>query len=237
MSSDNSGFGGIFNKIGKLVFTEEYIQSKEDSNPVTKPSETTVMPTNTTTANTAVNNASTINTSNITPKQDMVDKVHALVNSINKPGIDFLELWNATEAMGAINETNVFNAFVALKIASGNTLTKQVVISTGESYCSELQAALESDISEKIKIKTKLTDSKNANRNSLSNEITDLNNKIVELQNLLKEKNAKLQNIDADFDPKLLEIDEKIANGKAAVDTVMNEIRNVLNIANKAIKE
>ncbi len=225
MGNDTSNFGGIFSKLGKLVFTEDYLQNKDNTEIVTP------------TAYTATNSTAPTNTIH-TPvaKQDMIEKVHTLVKSINKPGIDFFELWNATEAMGAINETNVFNAFVALKIASGNTLTKEVILSTGNSYCSELQLALESDINDKIKIKNKLQETKNNNRSNLSNEITELNNKIVELQNELKNKNLKLQNIDSDFDPKLIEIDEKIADGKAAVQTVISEIKSVIEIANKAIK-
>jgi vacuolar-type H+-ATPase subunit I/STV1 len=231
MGNEKSSFGGIFNKLGKLVFTEEYINEKLPE------TNTKVEPTINNTVVTTSTHNSTTSTYQGTPQQAMLDKVYTLVESINKPGIDFLELWNAAEAMGGVNETNVANAFVALKIASGNTLTKSVIINTGESYCVELKNALDSDVNEKVKTKNKIAEQKNANRNSLSNEITELNNKIVELQNNLKEKNQKLQNIDADFDPKLKEIDEKIASGKIAVETVISEMKNVLTIANKNIKD
>lgn len=232
MANEKSKFDGIFSKLGKLVFTEEYIS--ENTSPDAEKNEAPVMPT------TTVNTASTATAAPVyagTPKQEMIDKVHSLVASINKPGIDFFELWNAAEAMGSISDSTVSNAFVALKIASGNTLTKANILSTGESYCSELKSALDGDVNEKIKTKNKILEAKNNSRSSLSNEITELNNKIVELQNTLKEKNTKLQNIDADFDPKLAEIDEKINNGKQAVDVVIAEMKNVLTIAARTIKE
>lgn len=229
MGSENSKFDGIFSKLGKLVFTEEYISENAPNN--TEKKEEVVNPTPTSTS------ATTVPLHVGTPKKEMIDKVNALVASINKPGIDFFELWNAAEAMGSINDSTVSNAFVALKIASGNTLTKANILSTGESYCSELKSALDGDVNEKIRSKNKILEAKNNSRSNLSNEITDLNNKIVELQNLLKEKNAKLQNIDADFDPKLTEIDEKINHGKLAVDAVVAEMKNVLSIAARTIKE
>lgn len=233
MSNEKSSFGGIFGKLSKLVFTEDYLKANESESPEkivpSSTSPSSVQPT------TSASTPSTTYTG--TPKQEMIDKVNALVVAINKPGIDFFELWNAAEAMGNINESTVSNAYVALKIASGNTLSKDIILNTGESYCSELKSLLDSDVNEKIKIKNKIADSKNASRNSLSNEITQLNNQIVELQNTLKEKNQKLMNIDADFDPKLKEIDEKIANGKLAVDAVIAEMRNVLSIAAKTIKD
>lgn len=234
MSNEKSSFGGIFGRLGKLVFTDDYLKANgienEEKVAVSSPKPTSPTPTNSenSTASVAYNG---------TPQQEMIDKVHTLVKSINKPGIDFFELWNAAEAMGSVNESTVSNAFVALKIASGNTLSKDIILSTGESYCAELKSALESDVNDKIKMKNKIVDAKNTSHNSLSNEITDLNNKIVEMQNLLKEKNQKLLNIDADFDPKLKEIDEKINNGKLAVDAVVAEMRNVLSLAAKTIKE
>jgi len=234
MSNENSTFGGIFSKLGKLVFTDDYLNENAP------PPDEKVMPTQTNGATTIVsaNNANQASPAySGTPKQEILAKVRNLVASMNKPGIDFLELWNAAEAMGSISDNTVQNAFVALKIASGNTLTKANVLSTGESYCAELKSALDNDVNEKIKSKNKLSEAKNNSRNSLSNEITELNNKIVEMQNVLKEKNLKLQNIDADFDPKLQEIDQKINNGKQAVDAVVAEMQQVLGIAARVIKE
>ncbi len=232
MSNEKSNFGGLFAKLGKLVFTEEYINSNLEETNIIEPTATPKG-----LNNASKDNATSSTTFSETPKQEMLNKVRNLVESINKPGIDFLELWNAAEAMGGVNESSVSNAFVALKIASGNTLNKDTIVNTGESYCAELKSALDSDINGKIASKNKLTDQKDNSRNSLGNEITELNNKIAELQNSLKDKNLKLQNIDADFDPKLKEIDEKIASGKSAVDSVINEMKNVIAIASKILKD
>jgi hypothetical protein len=238
MSNEKSMFGGIFSKLGKIVFTDEYnaanASTETESNIAPTPA---IQPTNTNPTNSAQSSATNYTNTTDTVSQDMLAKVHSLVESINKPGIDFFELWNAAEAMGGINDTTVSNAFVALKIASGNALTKAVVISTGESYCAELRSALDSDVQQKIKNKQQIQDAKNSSSQSLSAEIADLNNRIVDMQNLLKEKNQKLQNIDADFDPKLKEIEDKINNGNAAVDAVIKEMRSVIAIANQSIKE
>jgi hypothetical protein len=235
MSDEKSGFGGIFSKLGKLVFTDEYMNA---NTPQDQAATVTPTPQVQPTASAPASAASTDYTGGTgAVSEDMLSKVHGLVEKINKPGIDFFELWNAAEAMGGISETSVSNAFVALKIASGNTLTKATVLSTGEFYCTELRGALDSDVQQKIEIKQRIVDAKSNSSKSLSSEIADLNNKIIEMQNLLKEKNHKLQNIDTEFDPKLKEIEDKIKNGNAAVDAVINEMRTVINIANKSIKE
>jgi hypothetical protein len=235
MSNENSVFGGIFSKLGKIVFTDEYNNANASpENVASNPPSTSIQPTTSSPTPSVPNNYTTTSG---TVSQDMLAKVHSLVESINKPGIDFFELWNAAEAMGGINDTTVSNAFVALKIASGNALTKAVVISTGESYCAELRSALDSDVQQKSKTKQQIIDAKNNSSKNLSAEIADLNSRIIDMQNLLKEKNQKLQNIDADFDPKLKEIEDKINNGNAAVDAVIKEMRNVITIANQSIKE
>jgi hypothetical protein len=235
MSDEKSAFGGIFSKLGKLVFTDEYMNANTvEDKAATVTSTPQVQPTAA-----APSSSSSINYTGSAGvvSEDMLAKVHGLVEKINKPGIDFFELWNAAEAMGGISETSVANAFVALKIASGNTLTKATVLSTGEFYCAELKGALDSDVQQKAEIKQRIIDAKSNSSKSLSAEIADLNARIIEMQNLLKEKNLKLQNIDSEFDPKLKEIEDKIKNGNAAVDAVINEMRTVISIANKSIKE
>jgi predicted phage tail protein len=230
MSGEKSSFGSIFDKLSKLVFTDEYLNSKAAAAPQTKAEPAP-------TAQPIATNSTVTKSATAPASQDMVSKVHSLVESINKPGVDFFELWNAAEAMGGINNTTVSNAFVALKIASGNTLTKATVLSTGEYYCTELKNALASDVQQKMQIKQQIEENKSASAKSLNAEIADLNNKIQEMQAQLKEKNHKLQNIDAEFDPKIKEIEDKINSGNSAVDIVINEMRTVINIANAAIKE
>lgn len=236
MSSEQ--FGGIFGKLKGLVFTDEYLaqQAAEAAEQAKQnPPAQTSTPNPTATSSTPQVSVSTASSSEL-PEQDMLAKVRQLVEKMNKPEIDFLELWNAAEAMGTISENTVANAFVALKIASGNKLSKQTILSSGEAYCTDLKAALDSDIAAKIKQKQQLETQKSQNSSTLSKEVADLNKQIAALQQQLTEKQSKLNNIDADFEPKLADIDRKIVQGQSAVDAVIGEMRQVLAIADKAIQ-
>jgi protein required for attachment to host cells len=176
-------------------------------------------------------------TSNTAPSSAMVQKVHELLDKVNMPGIDFMELWDATNAMGAVNQQNVSNAFVALKIASGNALTKQHVLSTGEQYARQLQAAIDEDIAQKQRSKQELLQQAQSLLASLTQETESLAQQIAELQTTLESKRKELVAVQAADNPTIKEIDKKIADGSTAVQAVIAELSNMLNIAQAAIKD
>jgi hypothetical protein len=228
MSNETSTFGGIFSKLSKLVFVDELQPNSSDKKAIVNDNPSTPLPK----PETVVNSSNPVSAS-----EEMIAKVHGLVESINKPGIDFFELWNAAEAMGGISSSSVTNAFVALKVASGDTLTKSVILSTGEYYCQALKDALASDIAQKTTMKQELLDNRSSNNKNLTQEIADLNQKISELQQNLQNKTKELQNLDANYEPKVKAIDDKINSGNAAVEKVISEMRNVINMAQQSIKE
>jgi hypothetical protein len=235
MSDEQKGFGGIFGKLGKLIFTEDYLEQKQSdspesitpnvaaSGPVSAPANATVTSLNPTSSFTG--NA----------QKDMIAKVHALVDNMNKPGIDFLELWDAAEAMGGVNQTSISNAFTALKIASGNTLTKQTIISTGESYCTELQNAINSDVQGKQAQKNQLVAQQQNDQSSLTAEVDAITKQIQDLQNTLAAKKSQLESLARNYAPKIQDIDAKISNGQSAVQVVLQEMNQVLALVKTSI--
>lgn len=240
MEKEKSGFGGILNKLKGAIFTQEYLDTQESGSEA----KSTTPSTNSTSSNTEVNKpqivtpkAASINYANVpqASQDEMIHKVRSLLEGMNKPGIDFFELWNAAEAMGSINTLNVNNAYVALKIASGNTLSKATILETGQFYSDNLKTALENDVKGKMSERNSIMQQKAQMTNSLGQEITDLNNKIAEMQKQLQEKNSRLVNIDQEFDPKVKEIEQKIAVGQTAVQTVVTQINQVLELVKTSI--
>jgi hypothetical protein len=228
MSNESSPFGGIFSKLSKLVFVDEVQPSSNTNKNVINENPKGEVPKQEAIVNSSMQ---------VKPSDDMLAKVHGLVASINKPGIDFFELWNAAEAMGGINSSSVANAFVALKVASGDTLTKSTIISTGEYYCQALKDALASDVAQKATTKQELLATKSSNNKNLTQEISDLNQQISALQHTLQIKTKELHNLDANFEPKIKAIDDKINAGNTAVEKVINEMRNVISMAQQSINE
>jgi hypothetical protein len=233
--AENIKFGNIFKRIGSLVFTEEYLQTENpaDNKPEVKDVKTALnsqfpaAP-----QNTGGNffNAGTAN-------NDMIKKVYSLLGSINKPGIDFMELWDAVEAMGGTTPQNINNAFVALKIASGNTLSKQLLLSSGNEYGNELKRKLELDINEKVEQKNTLLYEKKERKESLTSEIQQLTDQMQKLQATLLQKQNELNQIETTYLPRVHDIDTKILGGENAVKTVYGEIQKMLSIIENTVKE
>jgi hypothetical protein len=224
--SETNKFGGIFRKLGSMVFTDEYLQSQTVEE---VPAKSQPAPSATVSAPQGFVPFSSVN-------NEMVEKVYALLDSINKPGIDFLELWDAVEAMGGMSPQNVNNAYVALKIASAGALTKERLLATGGEYEEELKRKLEIDVNEKVRQKNTLMYEKNDRKERLSNEVVDLNAQIQKLQALLIEKQNELNQIEATYLPKLQEIEGKIMGGENAVKIVYGEMQKLLTIIKDTIK-
>jgi hypothetical protein len=220
-----TGFSGIFSGLKKMVFTEEYLETnppKETEKP--KPS-TNSFSTNkyASNVNAPANNAGIITTN--LASEDMVQKIYSLLETMNKPGIDFFELWNAAEAMGGVNVTNLQNAFTTLKVLG---LDKSTVINTGEAYCGELQSKLNTDIQKKRDERESMNVALQNEKQQLQREKQDLENKIQLLSAQLTETTNKLNEVDAKYAPQILGVEGKIQSGVNALNVVVAEIKGVL---------
>ena len=213
-----NSFSGIFSGLKKMVFTEDYLET-DKTEELKKPStNTSSIPT---TNN--VNNAGII-TTNIA-SDDMVDKIYALLETMNKPGVDFLELWNAAEAMGGVNVANLQNAFTTFKILG---VDKSTILNTGEAYCGELQSKLNIDIQKKRDDREAMNLSLQNEKQQLQREKQDLENKIKLLSAELTETTIKLNEVDTKYAPKIQNIEAKIQSGVSSLNVVVAEIKGVL---------
>jgi Skp family chaperone for outer membrane proteins len=215
-----TGFSGIFSGLKKMVFTEDYLDAG-------KPEEIKPVPAQQSFKNTPTSftpNNSGIITTNVA-SEDMVQKIYSLLESMNKPGIDFFELWNAAEAMGGVNVTNLQNAFTTLKVLG---LDKNTVLNTGEAYCADLQSKLNTDIQKKRDEREAMTVTLQNEKQQLQREKQDLENKIQLLSTQLTEATTKLNHADSKYAPQIQSIEGKIQSGVNALNVVVAEIKGVL---------
>ena len=229
----NSIFGGIAKKFNEMTSTEEYRKQFEadnppveeqpiiNSDPAVQPSQQTVFATTTTTP---IQPSS----SNSTRIQAIKDKIHAYLEKINKPGIDFMEFWNAVAAMGGVNVANITAAFTALKIGSGNTLTKEYLQSTGDFYINAVTETIQKNIQDKTSDKQTLESSLMSEKSSLTTEVESLKTQIDQMSKNLKEKETALSKINDKFVPQMRSIDEEISDAGAAQSLIVSEIKSVL---------
>lgn len=219
----SKGYGGIFSGLKKMVFTEDYLESSRDKKAPsahTQPSQPSPGA-----------SKEGIITTNMA-SDEMVQKIYGLVETINKPGIDFFELWNAAEAMGGVNAANLQNAFTTLKVLG---LTKDTVLHSGEEYCNELQRRLNADIQKKREEKESMKLALENEKQQLQRDKQDLENKIKLLSSQLAETAEKLGQVDAKFLPNIQGIETKIQSGVNALNVVVAEIKTAMDIVKTTI--
>ena len=164
--------------------------------------------------------------------KDMKLKVYQLLENLNKPGIDFFEVWNAAVEMGGANSTNIKAAFTSLKFAD-KTLDKARLLETGSGYVTALSSVIETETKKRMDEKLKLDKEKEQARSNLSNEITTIEQQISSLNEKLAIKKTELENLHIKYEPIISAIDVKIRSGQQSVSAVLQEMQQVLELINK----
>ncbi len=158
------------------------------------------------------------------------EKAYQMLERINQPGVDFMEIWNAAEESGGVSQVKaVFNA---LKYAD-KSLTKEKVVSTGRHYITALQDALAADLQKKAAQRRQLEDEKSAQRKTLSDTIGDMERQIAALQEKLSAQRATLAELDAQYEPKLRDLQARTEGGKTAIEELLQQMSAVLSAAER----
>jgi hypothetical protein len=259
--AEKKGFGGLFGKLAQMAMTPEYLAelknqqaAQEAANEVTQSVQppvarkaTAQSSANSTTESTVfASSAKIVGQSNVsvpsfatpavvTPEmtQEMAQKMYDFLEKINEPGVDFLEFWNGVEAMkGGITSDNIHNAFVAIKMMSGGSVSKDSLIRTGNEYVAKLTQAIESDIAGREKQKVSLQNQLNTEKLTLETEISDLEREVAALEDQIKQKRINIDQkranagqITEKYLPQMQDIDLRIVSGKTALSMVIQEMK------------
>lgn len=159
-------------------------------------------------------------------------KAYQLLESINQPGVDFLEVWNAASENGG--PAGLRSAFNTLKYAD-KTLTREKVITTGRYYIDALQKALQADLERKAAQQRDLQEEKTRQRESLGKEAADMEKQISELQNRLIQKREALAEMDSRYEPRLRELQQKMDSGKRTIEGMLQQMQAILQAAEREL--
>lgn len=159
-------------------------------------------------------------------------KAYQLLESMNQPGVDFLEVWNATSENGG--PAGLRAAFNALKFAD-KTLTREKVITTGRFYIDGLQKALQSDLERKAAQQRDLQEEKNRQREALGQEVASLEKQIADLQSRLLQKREALADMDSRYEPRLRELQQKMDSGKRTIEGMLRQMQALLQAAEREL--
>ena len=214
--------GSFFNGLKRMIFKEEGVPAPAET-PASSAAPTENAP------------VKTFDTISPDPaKDDAAKKAYQLIESINQAGVDFFEVWNAVEENGGAQPGVLKQAFNTLKYAD-KTLTREKFLSSGNYYKNELQKALDGDIRKKNEEKTAIENKIEATGQSLSNEISALEQKIKDLQKTIADKQSELSSLNTHWQPKLQEIDQKMQTGRHAIEGVLSKIQALLEMGEKEL--
>lgn len=214
--------GSFFNGLKRMIFKEEGAAVPEES-PVSQAAPKENMPVQTFDA-----------TISGAENDDAAKRAYQLIESINQPGVDFFEVWNAVEENGGAQPGVLKQAFNTLKYAD-KTLTREKFLSSGNYYKNELQKALDGDIRKKNEEKVAIENKIEATGRSLSNEISTLEQKIKDLQKTIADKQTELASLNTHWQPKLQEIEQKMQTGRHAIEGVLSKMQALLETGEKEL--
>lgn len=174
---------------------------------------------------------------NVTPeaKEDAAKRAYQLIESLNKPGVDFFEVWNAVEENGGAKPATLKQAFNTLKYAD-KTLTKDKLLESGNFYKSELQKALDGDILKKENERKAIEENMKQSKAALVADINSLELNIKTMQASLADKQKQLGGIGEKWLPQLQNIEDKIQTGKQAIEGVIAKMEELLKIAERELQ-
>ncbi len=168
--------------------------------------------------------------------KEMKLRIYQVLESLNKPGCDFFEVWNASVEMGGATSNNIKAAYTSLKYAD-KTLTKEKMLDTGAFYISSLSKVLDAETVKRQQEKDKLISQKEEEKTSLTKEIGELEQQLVSIQKRLAEKKSQSEGINQKYEPQVSDIEQKIRSGHTSVNGVISEMQQVVSIIQKEINQ
>lgn len=156
------------------------------------------------------------------------NKLFDYIKTINEDGIDFFEVFESAQTMGGLTEANLKQAFIFMKIASGNTLTLENVITSGERYKTKLSDLVNTNINEKINLKNSLISNQATEKLKLNQEISDLSKQIKKLTEDLASKEKVLLSIESKYTPEINSIERQITAAESGKFEIINKFEQAL---------
>ncbi|MGE8290487.1 hypothetical protein D3C87_750810 [compost metagenome] len=243
-NNENQRSSGILNSLKKLIFEDDQTSSAPQSPspaPAAPTQEKLNTPTPTYTSVTPpVATGKTPPPIPITANDGSTDlkemklKVYAILEKLNEQGVDFFEVWNAAAAMGKVEENTLKAAYTSLKFVD-SSLSKEKLVATGTNYANKLKETIAKESDQKQEEKKRTEQDRTMEIANLNSEIKALTENITKLQDDLQKKQVALGQINEKYEPKIKEIEQKIAIGNAAVGEVITEINNALHMINQSI--
>ena len=147
-------------------------------------------------------------------------------DSLNKPGYDFFEFYQAVSQAGIDNPQIYVMAFT-MAVGMEKTITKTKLLQDSDYYLTEINKVYNDYIAKGNNKKQELVSQKENENQNLINELNLLKEQLETITVQIKDRENKLQAIGSKYEPKIVEIDSKLNANTLAKNKVVTSIEQV----------
>ncbi len=149
-------------------------------------------------------------------------------DSLNQPGYDFYEFYQAVMQAGPTNP-QIYAMALTMASAMDKSVTKDKLIQQSEFYLGEINKVYQDYNSKGLAKKQELTTQKQHENESLVSELSLLRQQLEAIQTQIADRENKLSVIDVKYAPMMGEVDSKLSANDIAKNKIVQSIEQVKN--------
>jgi hypothetical protein len=149
-------------------------------------------------------------------------------DSLNQPGYDFYEFYQAVMQAGPTNP-QIYAMALTMASAMDKSVTKDKLIQQSEFYLAEINKVYQDYNSKGLTKKQELTTQKQHENESLVSELSLLRQQLEAIQTQIADRENKLSVIDVKYAPMMGEVDSKLSANDIAKNKIVQSIEQVKN--------
>lgn len=149
-------------------------------------------------------------------------------DSLNQPGYDFYEFYQAVMQAGPTNP-QIYAMALTMASAMDKSVTKDKLIQQSEFYLGEINKVYQDYNSKGLVKKQELTTQKQHENESLVSELSLLRQQLEAIQTQITDRENKLSVIDVKYAPMMGEVDSKLSANDIAKNKIVQSIEQVKN--------
>lgn len=147
-------------------------------------------------------------------------------DSLNQPGYDFYEFYQAVMNTG-VDNPQIYNMAFSMGIAMDKTITKQKLSEQADYYLSEIMKVYNDYLSKGDFKRADVINQKTHENQTLIDSLNSLNQQLEAIKIQITDKQEKLAAIDTKYNPMINEVDNKIRANELAKTKLVDSINKV----------
>ena len=156
-------------------------------------------------------------------------------DSLNQPGYDFYEFYQAVIGAG-IENPQIYTMAFAMGTGMDKSITKSKLISQSDFYLTEINKVYNDFVTKGNAKRQEVIDQKNHENQSLMGELDLMKQQLEQLETQIADRQNKLSVIDSKYGPIISEVENKLTANNMAKDKIVNSIELVKQGINNNLK-